>query len=284
MVDDNNPETEERRLTEKAMERYSGNEKVCYLKHPENKNGAAARNTGIREAEGEYITFLDDDDYIFPGRVSLAVRALEESGCRIAFFDVAKETGNGRYALCGEPKEISPAALLKNAGMLGTGSNVFVHRSVVEKTGGFNEQYVRYQDVEFMGRALYHFRPVWIHRAEIKKLDNGTFNRPNIRRLSEMQDLLHGDMRRFMGITDPDLCRQIEEAHAGSLLMKSLSGKCSREEVAFARGRLEAYRPLNRKEQALYLLHRCSPALYRFIRSRKHIRTYSEQEIQERSK
>lgn len=39
-----------------------GDSRVRYLQHNRNKGLPAARNTGIRAAQGEYIAFLDDDD------------------------------------------------------------------------------------------------------------------------------------------------------------------------------------------------------------------------------
>ena len=52
VVDDNNPDTEARRETEKAMEQFADNPKVHYLRHDKNRNGSAARNTGLRAASG----------------------------------------------------------------------------------------------------------------------------------------------------------------------------------------------------------------------------------------
>ena len=35
-----------------------------YIRHNENKNNGGARNTGIREASGDYLIFVNADDYI----------------------------------------------------------------------------------------------------------------------------------------------------------------------------------------------------------------------------
>ena len=63
VVDDNDQESEARKEMIKRMDKYSSDSRIIYIKHEKNKNGAAARNTGINVAKGEYITFLDDDDY-----------------------------------------------------------------------------------------------------------------------------------------------------------------------------------------------------------------------------
>ena len=77
VVDDNNPDTEFRYLTQKLMERYSENSKVKYICHESNKNGAVARNTGIENSDGEMLCFLDDDDYFMPSKIEEQVRYLE---------------------------------------------------------------------------------------------------------------------------------------------------------------------------------------------------------------
>lgn len=37
-----------------------------YIRHKINKNNGGARNTGIRKATGDYIVFVNSDDYILP--------------------------------------------------------------------------------------------------------------------------------------------------------------------------------------------------------------------------
>lgn len=69
VVDDNNPNTKYREATKKIMEHYKDNSKIKYIKHDVNKNGSAARNTGIKYSSGKYVCFLDDDDYFYPCKI-----------------------------------------------------------------------------------------------------------------------------------------------------------------------------------------------------------------------
>jgi len=60
--------------TARMMGHYAG--RVLYIRQA-NQDVAAARNTGIRAASGEYLTFLDDDDFILPTKLERQVQLLD---------------------------------------------------------------------------------------------------------------------------------------------------------------------------------------------------------------
>lgn len=58
IVDDNNPDTEARISTERLVSAFcKQDQRITYIKHERNKNGAAARNTGIKAAKWRILSF-----------------------------------------------------------------------------------------------------------------------------------------------------------------------------------------------------------------------------------
>lgn len=78
VVDDNNPDSEFRAETEKIMGNYINVPSVQYVRHTQNCNGAAARNTGIECSRGMYICFLDDDDWYMPHKLEKQYQYLQQ--------------------------------------------------------------------------------------------------------------------------------------------------------------------------------------------------------------
>ena len=87
VIDDNQPDSHSRMSTETIMVKYSKEDKVLYIKRKTNGGGALARNTGIEMAQGDYVTFLDDDDEYLPNKIKEQVRLIEK-GFDMIFSDI----------------------------------------------------------------------------------------------------------------------------------------------------------------------------------------------------
>ena len=170
VVDDNDPDTSSRAFTETLMSEFSADKRVFYVKHLKNQNGSAARNTGIAHSKGEYICFLDDDDEYYPERIAKCVDVLEKQDDYAAIYtavDIVKDEKiietRKTYFSGYIWKE-----LLLNEGLLGTGSNLFLRKSVITDINGFDTNFIRYQDVEFMLRVSEKYKVYYLD--EVNKL------------------------------------------------------------------------------------------------------------------
>ncbi|MFG3495244.1 glycosyltransferase family 2 protein [Streptomyces sp. NPDC047928] len=69
---------------------------VVLIRHEENGGLATARNTGIDAARGEYLAFLDGDDWTAPGHFAQLLSSIEELGCDFIRTDHVRCTGRER--------------------------------------------------------------------------------------------------------------------------------------------------------------------------------------------
>ncbi|CAM5693205.1 glycosyltransferase family 2 protein [Streptomyces aurantiogriseus] len=83
-------------ILERAVEDLSKVAQVRLVRHEENGGLATARNTGLNAAQGEYLTFLDGDDWLARGYLNELVTALEELGCDFVRTDHVQATGRAR--------------------------------------------------------------------------------------------------------------------------------------------------------------------------------------------
>ena len=142
-----------------VREVMAGDSRISLLRHEKNHGLAAARNTGIAAARGEFITFLDADDFLIKQSIrSRARRLARASDPRIA----------GSY--CGwelvpehAPTDVDvsdDAPRTKVTFLEAGGENPFIatapmiKRSVAEAVGGFDESLLTGEDFDFWMRIL----------------------------------------------------------------------------------------------------------------------------------
>lgn len=61
------------------------NVRVVYIKQPKNQGVSAARNAGVRLAQGSVIAFLDSDDVWFPGHLERLIDRMGETKADVVF-------------------------------------------------------------------------------------------------------------------------------------------------------------------------------------------------------
>jgi len=150
VVDDNDKKSKFRIITEDLIEEYKNNSKIYYLKHRKNRGGSAARNTGIRNSNGEHIALLDDDDYWLPDKLHLQVCRLENLDQEWGGVYTQKilDRGKDQIIINVEDKGILTEKVLLLEDEIST-SSLFLRRIVFEDIGYFDEKFERHQDVEF---------------------------------------------------------------------------------------------------------------------------------------
>lgn len=171
VVDDNNPDTEARCMTEKIMSAYEKNDRVRYIRHKQNRNGAAARNTGASYSNAKYIGLLDDDDEFFPDKIKSQVDRLEELGKEFKLcyskYIIEKEGGGARYSSENREGNLYLEALTRELHIC-AGSNLLIEKKAFDSVGGFDESFIRNQDLELLTKLLVKYKIAYTSVVGVK--------------------------------------------------------------------------------------------------------------------
>ena len=161
--------------------------KVRYI-YQENKGVSAARNTGIRNAAGRFMAFLDADDVWLAKKLELQMRAMSENEsigivacgllCVRGKDDIEKEVIPKNYAnknqlireLCCDPDIF-----------FGAGSSILVRRECFQRVGFFDEDLHAAEDWEMCLRIAknYEVRSVQLPLLEYRARDGSAVSGKN---------------------------------------------------------------------------------------------------------
>lgn len=146
--------------------------RIRLIRHEVSTGEAGARNTGIRNSQGEYMAFLDDDDEWLPEKLALQVAILETSSKRVGgvytgYIAVNFAEQQVLYRKVPSKRgDIYRDLLRRN--VIGTPSTVLIRRACIEKAGLFDGSIFYGIDCDLYLRIAKHFHFEYVEAPLVK--------------------------------------------------------------------------------------------------------------------
>jgi len=238
IIDDNTPGHTEQLATQQVLEEQFQDDRIRYIVNEGEHGGSGARNTGIREARGECIAFLDDDEDWLPEKLEKQMRVMADADSDVGvvhtgFYDW-KADGSVREA---QPKMtgwIFERLLHKTGGRAPKLSTMLCRRAVFDRVGDFDTALPAREDYDLYIRIARHFQFAAVEEPLSNKRSDA------IQRLtSDPENFIQGFAGVYEKIRDDLAARP--KAHAIYLLKYAeVLAKAGRSAEAWARYRTAA--------------------------------------------
>jgi len=151
--------------------------RIRYIQHVENRGGAAARNTGIRNSRGEYIAFLDSDDEWLPQKLEGQIRVFEKASESVGLVYTGMIRKKDEYTKRKPPVYsgwIEEKLYLEN--VIGSCSVGVIKSNVTNEVGYFDKKLDSAQDKDYWLRVSKVFKIEFSKGCHVIKHERGSLN------------------------------------------------------------------------------------------------------------
>lgn len=131
-------------------------DRLRVLRHPANRGAAAARNTGIRQAQGELVAFLDSDDLWFPEKLAQQAEFMQDTAYDACVTSYEHATPEG-FRLMRLRQPHSWLRALSMGCTQAPGTTLVVRRACYASVGLYDETMSRHEDYDWLLRFVQKF-------------------------------------------------------------------------------------------------------------------------------
>jgi len=161
-------------------------ERIKYIWQKNSGGPAKPKNTGIKNSQGEFIAFLDDDDEWLPEKLETQLNKIEENDYDIFFSNWYlwnPETNQKNKAFNFNPlnnkKDLFKIFIKRN---IGNPSTVIIKKAKLEKIGYFDEKLKPSEDYDLWLRFIlnnarvgFSEEPLYLYRQHIKQMSSNQY-------------------------------------------------------------------------------------------------------------
>lgn len=236
VVDDNNENSKYRKSNEKLMSRYRDNNKIIYIKHKKNLNGAAARNTGISYSKSKYIAFLDDDDEFLEKKLEYQIKLLEcldniWGGVYCGYSDYIKNTLLYRNLDSKYGNLKNEILLLESP--IGGCSTLLMRTNILKELNGFDISFSRHQDWELLIRFFRKYKIAFINHNLVKRHLDDRKNVPNPKSLILIKKKFLNKFKKDIEKMPRELQKEVYKRHFLSILKSLIRNRDIKEAIKY---------------------------------------------------
>lgn len=152
VVNDNIPNDEYSKVLYGLLEKYKSDKRFVFLEQEKHINGAEARNCGIRNAKGEYVAFLDDDDWWKPEKIEHQVAFIKKQSEKcggvstlVEFYTKGKPF---RWSRPYKDGKICLQILRREVDV--TTCSIMLKHEALDKAGYFDNSLRRHQEIQLL--------------------------------------------------------------------------------------------------------------------------------------
>jgi glycosyltransferase involved in cell wall biosynthesis len=151
--------------TAQFLSAYVDDSHIRIIHHEHNKGLSIARNTGIRQARGELIAFLDADDRWLPDKLGTQIKAFTDPEvgvcCVNAYFKYPDGVSLNPQKWIENQDDLYSALLFRNV-IPGSASSMMVRRQCFDEIGAFDESLPAAEDRDMWFRLVSMYKIVYI--------------------------------------------------------------------------------------------------------------------------